>query len=61
MNTNHQMDKNQKSNSSKNGFIKHKIPIIEIPKNADIYNCFLFNKEIKNIELYFINNDSTVL
>ena len=61
MNTNHQMDKNQKSNSGKNGFIKHKIPIIEIPKNADIFNCFLFNEEIKSIELYFINNDSTIL
>ena len=61
MNTNHQMDKNQKLNSGKNGFIKHKIPIIEIPKNADIFNCFLFNEEIKSIELYFINNDSTIL
>ena len=61
MNTNHQMYKNQKLNSGKNGFIKHKIPIIEIPKDADIFNCFIFNEEIKSIEIYFINNDSTIL
>lgn len=61
MNTNHQMDKNQKSNSGKNGFIKCKIPIIEIPKNEEMFNCFLFNEENKSIELYFIKKDSMTI
>lgn len=61
MNTNHQMDKNPKSNSGKNGFIKCKIPIIEIPKNEEMFNCFLYNEETNSIELYFMKKDSSII
>ena len=34
---------------------KYNIPILKFPKSADEFVCYIFNKEKKFIEIYFIN------
>ena len=61
MDANHNFEKLTKFQNGKNGFIKYKIPIFEIPKDNDTFIYFMFNEEIKNIEIKFIKKDSTLL
>ena len=61
MDANHNSENLTKFQNWKNGFIKYKIPIFEIPKDNDTFIYFMFNEEIKNIEMKFIKKDSTLL
>ena len=50
-----------KKKTGKNGFIKYKIPKFEIPKNENIFFCFMYNEKAGSIELNSIRQDSKIL
>ena len=48
-------------NSGKNFNLQCNIPILEIPLNEDILIIFMFKEEINSIELYLLDENSSIL
>ena len=50
-----------KKRTSKNGFTKCNIPILEIPDCKDIFMLYMFNEELQTIQVSFINENSKII